>query len=185
MATFDANCVAYTPVATLDADGRPILGVCPAIDKGDASAYDVEAMGDRDLDGNPRFQNGNRLDIGCYEADWKPAYSKALGRGVTVTAADSSVELTDDGVTLPAGAKLSLTVATPKNEGLIVAATLAGGGALSLAKDGGAPVEVSESGKTLVAGGAASMTLDFSVGDIGSAILSHLRHDLGGLLFIR
>ena len=184
-ATFDANCIARVPVSSLDADGRPILGVCPAIDKGDASAYDVATMGDEDLDGNPRFQNGNRLDIGCCEADWKPAYSKALGRGVTVTAADASVELTDDGVTLPAGAKLSLTVATPKNEGMIVAATLAGGGALSLAKDGGTPVEVSESGKTLVAGGAASMTLDFSVGDIGSAILSHLRHDLGGRLFIR
>lgn len=185
--TFDENCKEYgAAAAALDADGRPIIGQNPVVDTGDSSIYDVATMGNLDCDGNPRFQNGCRLDVGCFEADWKPVYARALGHRVTVTAADPSVELVEGGVLLPATAKLSLSVDTPKGEGVCCKAQVADG-ELKVLKDGSVirTVTAADPAAQVLPGEEGASAFDFAMGDVGSCVLSGFRRNLGVLLIVR
>jgi len=67
------------------------------IDAGNAKATGAENLLATDRDGTPRVLNG-RIDIGCYEADWRPKYSTDLGRYVEVTNASPAVYEADGGV---------------------------------------------------------------------------------------
>lgn len=102
------NCIVATVenLGSIDAEYRPSIGLNQAIDSAIAGNYFTEKSGEFDVYGNPRMVNGRRLDVGAVEADWKEAYSRSLGRKVSVTAASPDVLLDDtaDGVQIPAGA---------------------------------------------------------------------------------
>ena len=86
--------------AALDAEGRPAWGSA-LIDEGDATAY--SGIGERDYAGGQRIYNG-KIDIGCYEYDWRPRYASLLGAlTVSVTAASPETEATADGVLVRGG----------------------------------------------------------------------------------
>ena len=71
------------------------------IDAGDATAY--ADIGERDYAGGQRIYNG-KIDIGCYEYDWRPRYASLLGAlTVSVTAASPETEATADGVLVRGG----------------------------------------------------------------------------------
>ena len=79
----------------LDAEGRPLAG-SPLVDAGERSA--LAAGNTCDLAGGQRVYNG-RVDIGCHEYDWRPAFASALGKGagVAVAAAGPDVVAPADG----------------------------------------------------------------------------------------
>ena len=82
-------------------DGVPLAGSV-AIDAGDASQTPA-SLGDTDLAGGQRVYNG-RMDIGCYEHDWRPKYASILGKGLTVTAASPEVyAIGESAVAVPGG----------------------------------------------------------------------------------
>ena len=87
-------------------DYRPHVSVSRALDAGDLTMVDTNLCGVTDLADAPRVMNG-KMDCGCYEADWRPRYAQAIGRGVTVTDVTSDVVLRENGhVFVPAGASI-------------------------------------------------------------------------------
>lgn len=103
-----ANCqtVEVAQVA-LDAAYRPRFGESVAIDRGTLEGVAAEYLGEQDLYRGQRIYNG-AIDVGAVEADWRPAYSAALGANVIVTNASPMVSLSssDGRVTLADGASL-------------------------------------------------------------------------------
>lgn len=87
----------------VDAEGRPQFG-SPLIDAGSNSYVHAEAA-KGDVDALQRIYN-ERVDIGCYEYDWRAKYAEALGGGVSVTTATSGVKLEDGKVTLADGERI-------------------------------------------------------------------------------
>ncbi|MBR3820493.1 MAG: hypothetical protein IKJ37_02605 [Kiritimatiellae bacterium] len=77
-----------------DENGVPIVGKNVAIDAGDIRYVDP-LYSNTDLAGNPRAMNGSRMDIGCYEADWKGRYAADLGARLSVSKASPAVYETD------------------------------------------------------------------------------------------
>ena len=87
--------------ALLDAAGVPQAGSA-AIDAGDMSLTPA-ALGDTDLAGVQRVYNG-KIDIGCFEFDWRPKYAAILGKGLAVTAASPEVyAVGESAVAVPGG----------------------------------------------------------------------------------
>ena len=78
----------------VDENGVPIPGKNVAIDAGDIQYVDP-LYSATDLAGNPRAVNGLRMDIGCYEADWKNRYASSLGSRLSVSEASPAVYETD------------------------------------------------------------------------------------------
>ena len=191
---FDADTVEKTvEEVALDGFGVPTAGASYACDRGRAdlrAKYASLYYADDTIDcaRHPRYVNGGRLDIGCYEADWKALYSRKLGHLATVTAADPLVELTVDGVRIPAGASLSATMAKAGLAGLDCSfeATVADG-ELAVAKDGDpwrTLTSASDVRQKFVAD-ADSMAFDFTMGDAGSAVLGRFRREIGAMLIVR
>lgn len=74
----------------VDANGVPAVGANAAVDAADPQ-WRPALCGATDAAGNPRVANA-KMDIGCFEADWKPRYSKDLApRRLTVTEASAEV----------------------------------------------------------------------------------------------
>lgn len=89
--TIDESCVRATKEQLKLDSGIPIVGTTAGIDCGSLEKWNAIVGLDNGLDaaGNPRVSNAV-MDIGCYEADWKPRYSSDLAkRRLTVTAAPS------------------------------------------------------------------------------------------------
>jgi len=66
----------------------PVLGSFEGIDM--AGAEWSQALGEKDLYRSPRVMNA-AIDAGAVEYDWRPVFSEALGRRVTVTDVSPSV----------------------------------------------------------------------------------------------
>ena len=176
----------------LDDFGAPTAGTSFACDRGRADIrtkysryYADDAV---DCARRPRYVNGLKLDVGCYEADWKFCYSKKLGGLATVTSADPSVELTQDGITIPPDAALSVTVARPSLSTTPIGfdAKVAEG-RLVVSKSGIpwrtlTPESVMR--QTFVAD-SDSMTFDFAAGEGDSATLVRFFYDIGMRFIIR
>jgi len=129
---------AYTGNLLLDANGIPTYGSV-AIDNANTNFYaDYPAT---DIAGNQRIYNA-KLDIGCYECDWRPRYASDLdSQGIQVTAADPLTVETNDAafvrgsaVSLPRGA---LEIAWPKtySQSYIARYAVTGTGTLSVYRD--------------------------------------------------
>jgi hypothetical protein len=85
----------------------PAIGCNAAIDRGEAQWWVDEYCGSTDALGNQRVYNG-AMDIGCFEADWRPEYSKILGRGVEVVAAGPNVRKLDSRTVLVGNGSMAL-----------------------------------------------------------------------------
>ena len=142
---FSTNCIVdaatvFAIVERLQADenGVPLIGHNDAIDMGDARYLDAR-FASSDMDGNPRAVNGARMDIGCYEADWKARYSGDLGSRLSVSEASPAVYETDGrAVALVDGCKVAIDmsgdgVRVPRQT---VSFRVYGDGVLTLAVDG-------------------------------------------------
>lgn len=87
----------------IDADYRPIKGMCEAIDRGDISIVPdrlgSDAMSDvdkeHDASGGQRIYNAV-MDAGALEFDWRDTYAKDIGNRMFVTVATPSVVETDE-----------------------------------------------------------------------------------------
>lgn len=91
--TIDESCVRATKEQLKLNSGVPIVGTTAGIDCGSLEKWNAIDGLDNGLDaaGNPRVSNG-QMDIGCYEADWRPRYSTDLApRRLTVTEASAEV----------------------------------------------------------------------------------------------
>jgi len=184
----DIDTVERTPEeVALDDFGAPTAGASFACDRGKADIrakypkyYAEDAI---DCARRPRYVNGLKLDIGCYEADWKSFYSKKLGGLATVTSADPIVEATSGGVRIPSNATLSVKVAKPGLSGMPIGfyATAADGGIISVSKEG-APwrtlTHESDVRQTFAAD-ADSMQFDFASGDSDGGELGRFFYDIG------
>lgn len=89
----------------------PVIGMNPAVDAGNPELAKNEWYGLHDIYGNPRAVNGERMDIGAVESDWRERYSCdiAKSRRFSVLEASPSVEESESGtVTIPDGGTLSV-----------------------------------------------------------------------------
>ena len=146
--TNDACVVADSSMLQVDEDGRPIIGANLAIDAGDTNYLNL-ATYPTDLEGNPRVVNGLRMDIGCYEVDWKDRYGADLGPRATVTSASPAVcETAQRTVALYDGTELSFNLANPGGRNMIrrLSFRVSGAGTLSMSVDGGEPLVFSDTG---------------------------------------
>lgn len=77
----------------IDENGVPVIGANVAVDYGVTNYLDLALCGDTDCAGRPRRVNGERLDVGAYEADWLGRYGEDLGSAhlVAVSAASNAV----------------------------------------------------------------------------------------------
>ncbi len=184
----DASCLVTSDLA-VDEGLVPVIGANAAVDAADGDAYDAATWGDRDVYGSPRQANGRRLDVGAVEADWRPAYSAAVGRRFKVTAADPAVELVADGVKIPAGASLAATVgrADRANGAYVLKATVEDGATCAVAQDGDAAAPLaSGANEVRYATGATGLSdFVFSADALGSTVLSSLKADTGALVILR
>ena len=107
----DGTCV-YAPLAdfAFDAEGRPIAGANPAIDKGDLTQFRESICGAFDASGFQRVMNGT-MDIGALEADWRGRYRKDLKvrLGEVLAATPGIVENAQGKVVLSDGDALDLS----------------------------------------------------------------------------
>ena len=146
-----------------------------------------------DLNRMQRVMNG-AMDIGCFEADWKPVYSKILGRGVTVTAASSNVvaEVGGKSVKVPAGQTLALDWTRElKGEAreFRYRTAVTGEGALGVTVDGSEPKAVTAADDPQQSFRSAdeshALTFAFDEGAEGYAELSKFTVPFGLLLMVR
>lgn len=164
---------------------EPVIDACLAVDNGDkTTAYDAAALGEEDVNGNPRFVNGLKLDIGAVEADWREAYAKKLGRRTAVLAADPSVERVDGGVMIPPAATMSLAMSAPREAPGSFKLDVSGG-SVGISKDASAWKTVAESGRQQVALGVTPVVLDFETDSTATGVLSSFRTNLGVVLMAR
>ncbi len=123
-AAFDVD-AGYVPVGNA---GNVLVGTA------DASLWDSEAFGDKDLAGRPRLRSGS-MDIGCYQADWSAACAAKLDpRGrVALDASNADERCESEGVRLLDG---SMTMVQTKYVSLDVPVTVAGPGCLIVRQGG-------------------------------------------------
>ena len=184
----DASCLVSDDLS-VDANLAPVIGANDAVDAAGAAFYDAAKWGDLDVYGNPRVMNGNRLDVGAVEADWRPLYTKKIGKRFVVTAVDPAVELVDDGVAIPAGASLAATVgrAGRADGAYFLKATVADGATCAVTRDGVAAESLTagENVVRYVTGETGLSDFVFTADALGSTVLSSLKADTGMLLILR
>ena len=97
--------ISTTVKASVDSEYRPSLGEFAGIDMEGAEYSD--ALGDKDVYGNPRVLNG-AIDVGAVEYDWRPKFAQAVGKrkSLTLTLTDVSPSVTTNaagGLLIPSG----------------------------------------------------------------------------------
>lgn len=180
-----------TNTQQFEADGTPKFGANVCIDAGDAS-LNTNVLGNVDLRGFQRVMNG-RMDIGCFEADWRGNYAQALagGRsGFAVTSADEQVVL-EEGSPLVVkdgtlAAEWTNTSGKPRLYGCGVSVTGAGTLAVTLNGEPLATVAAADGAQHLEFKNALALnSLEFTYtpgeNDSGWAVLSDLTRETGGL----
>ena len=113
-------------------DGYPISCTAPTVDAGCA----VDSSDGLSFDGTPRVKNG-RIDIGCFEYDWREDYSRKLSKShrFAVTSAPPTCVEVDAGVLLLDGT-LKTAWSADRPSSRAVTAQVTGGGTLRVLRDG-------------------------------------------------
>ena len=178
----DGNVLVPSDALALDADGRPVIGACAAVDAGDA-ALNAAYVGETDLLGGPRVSNG-ALDIGALEGDWRAVYARAIRRSrVTVTEASPSVTTNADGkVVLTDGARLMALVQGTAGLRYLLRVRVTGGGTLTVTVDGVSSVCTADAELDLMPAGE-TCALAFAYTGSGETVIDGLKR-AGGLLFV-
>ena len=179
----DGNVLAPLGALNLDADGRPVVGACAAVDAGDA-ALNSAHIGKTDLFGGQRVYSA-RLDIGALEGDGRPVFARAIRRSrVTVTEASPSVVTNADGkVVLPVGARLTAVVqGPPSGECYLLRVRVPGGGTLTVTADGETTVCTSDAQLDLTPADE-TWVLAFAYTGSDEAVIEGLKR-AGGLVLI-
>ena len=171
----------------LDADLRPIVGESILIDRArpDVSCDEANAMV-TDATGAQRVMNGRR-DIGGAEGDWRPRYSKDIGRRATVTEASPDVVEQNGKVTIPGGSEVVFTVvnADAKTREYVLNVAV-GGGTLAVSVDG-VPVEFDQTSDIRLSfpTGQYSVSVALAGETTDLATIQSLRSQIGLLMFVR
>ena len=178
----DGNVLASSDALKLDAEGRPVVGACAAVDAGDA-ALNGAYVGETDLLGGPRVSNA-RLDIGALEGDWRPVYARAIRRSrVTVTEASPAVTTNAEGkVVLTADARLTAVVQGPSESRYLLRVRVPDGGTLTVTVGGKSIVCTADAELDLAASGE-TCALAFAYAGPGAAVIDGLKR-AGGLVFV-
>ena len=188
--TNDTCVIADASMLQADERGCPIIGANLAIDAGDTNYLNL-ATYPTDIDGNPRTVNGLKMDVGCYEVDWKVRYGADLGSRVTVTDASLAVcETAQRTVALYDGTEVALTLANPsgRNSRRRISFRVNGEGSLSMSVDGGEPLVFTDTGAVQTyefRNTATSTAFDFSFAGTGSAELLEGAMTVGSVLSFR
>ena len=174
----DGNVLAASAALAVDADGRPVVGSCAAVDAGDA-ALNSMFVGETDLLGGQRVYNGT-MDIGALEGDWRPAFAKAIRRSrVTVSEATPAVTVNADGkAALTDGTRLAATVRGAAGQRCLLTVRVTGGGALTVTVDGKETVCTADAEIGLTLDGETS-ALAFSFAGAGEAVIEGLKSASG------
>lgn len=138
-----------------------------------------------DLDGNSRVSN-RTIDIGCYEFDWRPAYSAALG--ATVSEASAGVKLVDGALELLDGDAVSASYSGPVGKTSRAFAQVADEGGLSVSLDGEplATVTAADARKEMKFRPAADVShFDFAFAGEGAATVFSFAGPAGMLFLVR
>lgn len=129
------NCWRFNDETCKLVNHRPVIGLSHAVDRGSNAVYPAAKAGDTDLDGKLRIMNG-AIDIGAFEADWRPNYSARLGRNVTVTDVSAAcVTNTAGGVSLGSDGTLALDWALGGQDGQVIF-DVTGSGTLTVSRNG-------------------------------------------------
>ena len=187
----DASCiVADASMLQVDEAGRPVVGANLAIDAGDTN-YLNQAMYPTDVEGNPRAINGLKMDIGCYEADWKARYGRDLGGRVAVSDASPAVyESESRTVMLYDSNGFSCRLANPRGRYApqTVSFRVVGEGSLSLSINDGEAQTFVDTGavqKVDIVSTQPSTKFDFSFSGAGSAELISCVMNDGTIMYLR
>ena len=173
-----------------DENGVPIIGKNIAIDQGDMQYVDP-LYSATDLAGNPRAVNGSRMDIGCYEADWKGRYASNLGSRLSVVEASPAVYETESRtVALVDGTKVTLDLGgiSGRTVRQAVSFKVTGEGVLTLKVNGVEYNYYTENGTVqtfMNSTAAASTEYAFSFAGTGTAELLNCSNGIGMSLVIR
>jgi len=190
------NCIYPTAESVaLDADYRPTFGVSAVIDAGTNVGVHFDDVGDvtHDLDGTQRIMNGT-VDIGAFEADWRPRYGADISRRVRVTEASPCVvETARKGVSLGKNGTVVVTCLRDEGDetGFKFSFVVAGNGVLTIAAEGIEPQTFTQSPEKqmcLVRGtGNQSVRFSYQPGadDAGSAEILRASRDLGMAIIVR
>ena len=164
----------------------------PVIDAGNAACVDFGPDA-TDLIGVPRVLNGNRIDIGAYEYDWRPVFAACLTpKNLVVETADPSVTTNAAGkLVIPSGAVSATWTVAAASAKLPVEVT--GTGTLSLDLNGALvqSVTAAEGPQTLklslakTGANAFRFTYEPGTADTGAALLGALDYSTGCMLIIR
>lgn len=172
-----------------DAEGRPVKGNA-AIDVGDASLSSPKALAS-DLGGGQRVYGG-RMDVGCWEFDWRPEFAKALTskRLFQVDVASPGVVTNaTGGVLIPSGETLSCSC--PGGDGVDFGFTASafGDGTLTAERNGIALASVvAGDGEVEVRADSvpgSNVFLFNATGEEGGGILKDFVRNAGLLLLVR
>ena len=175
----------------VDTNGVPVPGANLALDHGVTNYLNLVLCDDTDCAGNPRRVNGERMDVGCYEADWKARYSADLNaRRAAVTAASPSVWETETrSVQLTDGSQLALDFLNPRGRHgpQIVTFRVTGGGTLELRLPGGETrsYSASQDVQNYTFRSTGTQTLNFSFAGAGSAEILACQRDDGTIVVFR
>lgn len=184
-----AKLVAWDGSTIVDESGRPVKG-CPAVDKLQLSSVpsDVPAT---DAYGEQRIFN-NALDIGAFDHDWRPDYSRQIARSsaFAVTSAPPACVSTADGVLLLDGLVRAAWGRSPDERSFELKVRVTGAGTLTILKDGEPWKTVTvQDGEQDITYSSANHGLDFAYAkaandadDVGALILGAKR--LSGLILV-
>ena len=160
------------------------------VDAGTNGLY-FASIGAKDASGEQRVYN-RKIDIGACEYDWRGDFARALKRakGLTVSEAGENVSTNAaGGVELRDGDALTAiwTNATEDATDYSFTVEVAGAGTLTYSVNGGDPVAVTfaDGEKTVsVSGVESALSLAFSFDGDGSAVVSGLKRQGGGLVLL-
>ncbi len=180
----DGNILTSSDALKLDAEGRPVVGACAAIDAGDA-ALNSGYIGETDLLGGQRIYNA-KLDIGAVESDARPAFAKAIGQSrVTVTEASASVYTNaDDKVVLTDGSRLVGTLSDAVGQHYLIKVRVTSNGTLTVTAGGKTTVCTADTEIRFVSTDT-TRTLVLAYSGAGEAVIENLKYDGGMLVIVR